>query len=138
MQTGAVVGYFTSPDQIGRQIRNHQVAPLHTCPFFNIAILVAIWHAMFKQLNTGGSFHVKSSDFWPFFHGPPPILLKFGTLVELATEFELALALIFKTGSTLLVHHRQPGGLELDNHCLYDTVNTNHPSSAVPFVFLAG
>ena len=30
-----------------------------------------------------GSFHVKSSDFWPFFHGPPPILLKFGTLVEL-------------------------------------------------------
>ena len=36
-----------------------------------------------------------------------------------ATEFELALALIFKTGSTLLVHHWQPGGLELDNHCLY-------------------
>ena len=35
-----------------------------------------------------------------------------------ATEFELALALIFKTGSTLLVHHWQPGGL--DNHCLYD------------------
>ena len=28
-----------------------------------------------------------------------------------ATEFELALALIFKTGSTLLVHHWQPGGL---------------------------
>ena len=28
-----------------------------------------------------GSFHVKSSDFWTFFHGPPPILLKFGTLV---------------------------------------------------------
>ena len=27
-----------------------------------------------------------------------------------ATEFELALALIFKTGSTLLVHHWQPGG----------------------------
>ena len=37
-----------------------------------------------------------------------------------ATEFELALALIFKTGSTLLVHHWQPGGLELDNHCSYD------------------
>ena len=36
-----------------------------------------------------------------------------------ATEFELALALIFKTGSTLLVHHWQPGRLELDNHCLY-------------------
>ena len=34
-----------------RQIRNHQVAPLHTCHFFNIVILVAIWHAMFKQLN---------------------------------------------------------------------------------------
>ena len=34
-----------------------------------------------------------------------------------ATEFELALALIFKTGFTLLVHHWQPGGLELDNHC---------------------
>ena len=33
--------------------------------------------------NEWGSFHVKSSDFWPFFHGPPPILLKFGTLVEL-------------------------------------------------------
>ena len=30
---------------------------------------------------TNGSFHVKSTDFWPFFHGPPPILLKFGTLV---------------------------------------------------------
>ena len=55
-----------------------------------------------------------------------------------ATEFELALALIFQTGSTLLVHHWQPGGLELDNHCLTGTVNTNHPSSAVPFVFLAG
>ena len=37
-----------------------------------------------------------------------------------ATKFELALALIFKTGSTLLVHHWQPGGLELDNHCSYD------------------
>ena len=37
-----------------------------------------------------------------------------------ATEFELALALILKTGSTLLVHHWQPGGLELDNHCSYD------------------
>ena len=37
-----------------------------------------------------------------------------------ATEFESALALIFKTGSTLLVHHWQPGGLELDNHCSYD------------------
>ena len=33
--------------------------------------------------STDGSFHVKSSDFWPFFHGPPPILLKFGTLVEI-------------------------------------------------------
>ena len=32
-----------------RQIRNHQVAPLHTCHFFNIVILVAIWHAMFKH-----------------------------------------------------------------------------------------
>ena len=40
-----------------------------------------------------------------------------------ATEFELALALIFKTGSTLLVHHWQPGGLELDNHCLYQTLS---------------
>ena len=30
---------------------------------------------------SGGSFHVKSTDFWPFFHGPPPILLKFCTLV---------------------------------------------------------
>ena len=27
-----------------------------------------------------GSFHIKSTDFWPFFHGPLPILLKFGTL----------------------------------------------------------
>ena len=35
------------------------------------------------MLLVNGSFHVKSSDFWPFFHGPPPILLKFGTLVEL-------------------------------------------------------
>ena len=57
-----------------------------------------------------------------------------------ATEFELALALIFKTGSTLLVHHWQPGGLELGNHCSYmtGTINTNHPLSAVQFVFLAG
>ena len=58
-----------------------------------------------------------------------------------ATEFELALALVFETGSTLLVHHWQPGGLELDNHSMIaymtGTVNTNHPSSAVPFVFLA-
>ena len=30
---------------------------------------------------TNGSFHVKSSDFWPFSHGPSPILWKFGTLV---------------------------------------------------------
>ena len=37
-----------------------------------------------------------------------------------ATEFELALALIFKSGSTLLVHHWQPGGLELDNRCSDD------------------
>ena len=50
-----------------------------------------------------------------------------------ATEFELALALIFKTGSTLLVHHWQPGGLYMTG-----TVNTNHPLSAVQFVFLAG
>ena len=47
-----------------------------------------------------------------------------------ATEFELALALIFKTGSTLLVHHWQPGGLELDNHCLYD----RHCQYKSPFV----
>ena len=45
--SGFCVHHFT----IGRQIRNHQVAPLHTCPFFNIVILVAIWHDMFKQLN---------------------------------------------------------------------------------------
>ena len=36
-----------------------------------------------NDISTVGSFHVKSSDFLPFFHGPPPILLKFGTLVEL-------------------------------------------------------
>ena len=47
-----------------------------------------------------------------------------------ATEFELALALIFKTGSTLLVHHWQPGGLELDNHCAYD----RHCQYKSPFV----
>ena len=49
-----------------------------------------------------------------------------------ATEFELALALIFnfKTGSTLLVQHWQPGGLELDNHCLYD----RHCQYKSPFV----
>ena len=56
-----------------------------------------------------------------------------------ATEFELALALVFETGSTLLVHHWQPGGLELDNHCLYD----RHCQYKSPFVccsvcFLAG
>ena len=46
-----------------------------------------------------------------------------------ATEFELALALIFMTGSTLLVHHWQPGGLELDKLTIAymtGTVNTNH------------
>ena len=37
----------------------------------------------FSVYIANGSFHVKSSDFWPFFHGPPPILLKFGTLVEI-------------------------------------------------------
>ena len=47
-----------------------------------------------------------------------------------ATEFELALALVFETGSTLLVHHWQPGGLELDNHCLYD----RHCQYKSPFV----
>ena len=47
-----------------------------------------------------------------------------------ATEFELALALIFKTGSTLLVHHWQPGGSELDNHCSYD----RHCQYKSPFV----
>ena len=47
-----------------------------------------------------------------------------------ATEFEFALALIFKTGSTLLVHHWQPGGLELDNHCSYD----RHCQYKSPFV----
>ena len=47
-----------------------------------------------------------------------------------ATEFELALALVFETGSTLLVHHWQPGGLELDKHCLYD----RHCQYKSPFV----
>ena len=49
-----------------------------------------------------------------------------------ATEFELALALIFKTGSTLLVHHWQPGGLVLDNHCSYD----RHCQYKSPFTFM--
>ena len=31
-----------------------------------------------KLMSTCGSFHVKSTD---GFHGPPPILLKYGTLV---------------------------------------------------------
>ena len=35
-----------SGQTITRQIRNHLVAPLHTCPFFNIVILVEIWHAI--------------------------------------------------------------------------------------------
>ena len=47
-----------------------------------------------------------------------------------ATEFELALTFIFKTGNTLLVHHWQPGGLELDNHCSYD----RHCQYKSPFV----
>ena len=29
-----------------------------------------------------GSFHVNSTNFWMFFHGPPRIVLKFGTVVE--------------------------------------------------------
>ena len=37
---------LTSKVSKGRQIRNHLVAPLHTCPFFNIVILVEIWHAI--------------------------------------------------------------------------------------------
>ena len=48
--------------------------PYINCIFYLMLLLstpVWIW-----------SFHVKSSDFWPFFHGPPPILLKFGTLVH--------------------------------------------------------
>ena len=36
---------------------------------------IVIFHA---SVNPAGSFHVKSSG---DFHGPPPILLKFGTLV---------------------------------------------------------
>ena len=39
---------------------------------------------------TAGSFHVKSTDFWPFFHGPPPILLKFGTLVGIVWKLTYA------------------------------------------------
>ena len=31
---------------------------------------------------TLGSFHVNSTNFWMFFHGPPRIVLKFGTVVE--------------------------------------------------------
>ena len=37
-----------------------------------------------------GSFHVKSTDFWPFFHGPPPILLKFCTLVGIVYKLTYA------------------------------------------------
>ena len=51
-----------------------------------------------------------------------------------ATEFELALAWIFKTGSTLLVHHWQPGRLELDNHWSYD----RHCQYKSPFVCCSG
>ena len=29
-----------------------------------------------------GLFHVNSTNFWMFFHGPPRIVLKFGTVVE--------------------------------------------------------
>ena len=29
-----------------------------------------------------GSFHVNSTNLWMFFHGPPRIVLKFGTVVE--------------------------------------------------------
>ena len=32
--------------------------------------------------STYGSFHVNSTNFWMFFHGPPRIVLKFGTVVE--------------------------------------------------------
>ena len=32
--------------------------------------------------NVMGSFHVNSTNFWMFFHGPPRIVLKFGTVVE--------------------------------------------------------
>ena len=31
---------------------------------------------------TSGSFHVNSTNFWMFFHAPPRIVLKFGTVVE--------------------------------------------------------
>ena len=41
----------------------------------------SLTRSQFGVCRSGGSFHVKSSDFWPYFHGPPPILLKFGTLV---------------------------------------------------------
>ena len=35
-----------------------------------------------------------------------------------ATEFELALALVFETGSTLLVHHWQPGARYIERRKL--------------------
>ena len=36
---------------------------------------------IFKMV--AGSFHVNSTNFWMFFHWPPRIVLKFGTVVEL-------------------------------------------------------
>ena len=35
-----------------------------------------------NNCNTTGSFHVNSTNFGMFFHGPPWIVLKFGTVVE--------------------------------------------------------
>ena len=54
-------------------VRSIPVAVLH---YYGVGMIVIIgmWHLR----SLSGSFHVKSTD---GFHGPPPILLKFGTLV---------------------------------------------------------
>ena len=35
-----------------------------------------------NSASAAGSFHVNSTNFWMFFHAPPRIVLKFGTVVE--------------------------------------------------------
>ena len=50
----------------------------HCFDFLYVILCIILSQYVQNYRPTHGSFHVKSTD---GFHGPPPILLKFGTLV---------------------------------------------------------
>ena len=44
---------------------------------------LVLLHAFILKKNiTMGSFHIRSTNFWPFLRWPPPICFKFGTFVD--------------------------------------------------------